>query len=68
MLHRAGGFGCTGVEIMKRLLSVFVATAALLAGKVRVPAGARVVAIVSGGNVDLSRFPRGERAADRIAR
>ena len=32
MLHRAGGLGCTGVEIMKRLLTVFVATAALLAG------------------------------------
>lgn len=31
------------------------ATAALLAGKTRVPAGSRVVAIVSGGNVDLSR-------------
>ena len=34
------------------------ATAALLARKARVPAGARVVAIVSGGNVDLERFPR----------
>jgi threonine dehydratase len=34
------------------------ATAALLAGKVRVPAGAKVVALVSGGNVDLSRIPR----------
>jgi threonine dehydratase len=43
------------------------ATAALLARKVRARAGARVVAIVSGGNVDLARFPRGERAADRIA-
>lgn len=32
------------------------ATAALLAGKVRVPAGARVVTIASGGNVDLSRL------------
>lgn len=31
------------------------ATAALLAGRVRGPAGARVVAIVSGGNVDLER-------------
>jgi threonine dehydratase len=30
------------------------ATAALLSGRVRVPAGARVVALVSGGNVDLS--------------
>jgi threonine dehydratase len=36
------------------------ATAALLAGKVRVPAGAKVVAVVSGGNVDLSRIPRDE--------
>jgi len=34
------------------------ATAALLAGKVRVRPGARVVAVVSGGNVDLSRIPR----------
>lgn len=34
------------------------ATAALLAGKVRAPSGAAVVAIVSGGNVDLARFPR----------
>jgi threonine dehydratase len=33
------------------------ATAALLAGKVRPPRGARVVAIVSGGNVDLDRLP-----------
>jgi len=31
------------------------ATAALLAGKVRVPEGSRVVAVVSGGNVDLAR-------------
>jgi threonine dehydratase len=36
-----------------------VATAALLAGKVRVPAGSPVVAIVSGGNIDLDRIPRG---------
>ena len=36
-----------------------VATAALLAGKVRAPAGAVVVAIVSGGNIDLDRVPRG---------
>ena len=36
-----------------------VATAALLAGRVRVPPGAAVVAIVSGGNVDLDRIPRG---------
>jgi threonine dehydratase len=34
------------------------ATAALLAGKVRAPGGAPVVAIVSGGNVDLARIPR----------
>jgi threonine dehydratase len=38
------------------------ATAALLAGKVRAPAGAKVVAIVSGGNVDLARFPRPAQA------
>jgi threonine dehydratase len=35
------------------------ATAALLDGKVRVPAGARVVALLSGGNVDLSRVGSG---------
>jgi threonine dehydratase len=34
------------------------ATAALLAGKVKPPAGAKVVAVISGGNVDLSRVPR----------
>lgn len=34
------------------------ATAALLAGKVHAPAGSKVVALVSGGNVDLSRIPR----------
>ena len=34
------------------------ATAALLGGSLRVPSGARVVALVSGGNVDLSRIPR----------
>lgn len=34
------------------------ATAALLAGKVRVPSGAAVVSVVSGGNVDLARIPR----------
>jgi threonine dehydratase len=34
------------------------ATAALLAGKVPVRPGARIVAVVSGGNVDLSRIPR----------
>ncbi|MGQ0720449.1 MAG: threonine/serine dehydratase [Candidatus Eiseniibacteriota bacterium] len=32
------------------------AVAALLAGKIAVPAGARVVAILSGGNVDLDRL------------
>ncbi|HKQ57627.1 MAG TPA: threonine/serine dehydratase [Candidatus Eisenbacteria bacterium] len=32
------------------------ATAALLAGKVKAPAGARVVAIVSGGNIDAERL------------
>jgi threonine dehydratase len=36
-----------------------VATAALLAGKIHVPEGASVVAIVSGGNIDLDRIPRG---------
>lgn len=34
------------------------ATAALLEGGVRVPSGSRVAALVSGGNVDLSRIPR----------
>jgi threonine dehydratase len=34
------------------------AVAALLAGKARFSAGARVVAIVSGGNIDLARLPR----------
>jgi threonine dehydratase len=34
------------------------ATAALLAGRVRAPAGTVVLDIVSGGNVDLSRIPR----------
>jgi threonine dehydratase len=55
------------VEAMKLLMTrakLYVegagaaATAALLAEKVRVPAGAKVVAVVSGGNVDLSRIPR----------
>ncbi|HEV8231908.1 MAG TPA: threonine/serine dehydratase [Thermoanaerobaculia bacterium] len=55
------------LEAMKLLMTrakLFVegagaaATAALLAGKVRVPAGAKVVAVISGGNVDLSRIPR----------
>jgi threonine dehydratase len=32
------------------------ATAALLAGRVAVPRGARVVALVSGGNVDLEKL------------
>jgi threonine dehydratase len=32
------------------------ATAALLAGRVKLPRGARVAAIVSGGNVDPDRF------------
>jgi threonine dehydratase len=47
------------------------ATAALIAGKVRLIAGASVVAIVSGGNVDLERFPwsaASAEPADRIAR
>jgi threonine dehydratase len=44
------------------------ATAALLHGKTRAPSGATVVAIVSGGNVDLARFPRPAEPADRIAR
>jgi threonine dehydratase len=34
-------------------------TAALLEGRVRVPPGTRVVALVSGGNVDLSRIGSG---------
>ena len=34
------------------------AVAALLAGKARFKAGARVMAIVSGGNIDLARLPR----------
>jgi threonine dehydratase len=32
------------------------ATAALLSGRLALPAGARVVSIVSGGNVDLARL------------
>jgi threonine dehydratase len=53
------------VEAMKLLMtraklyvegSGAAATAALLSGSVRLPAGSRVVAIVSGGNVDLSRI------------
>jgi threonine dehydratase len=35
------------------------ATAALLDGRVRVPIGAKVVALISGGNVDLSRLGSG---------
>jgi threonine dehydratase len=59
------------VEAMKLLMTrakLYVegagaaATAALLAGKVRVTAGAKVVALISGGNVDLSRVPRDESA------
>ena len=55
------------IEAMKLLLTrakLYVegagaaATAALLAGKAKVAAGARVVAVVSGGNVDLDRIPR----------
>jgi threonine dehydratase len=55
------------VEAMKLLMTrakLYVegagaaATAALLDGKVRVPPGATVVALVSGGNVDLARIPR----------
>jgi threonine dehydratase len=34
------------------------ATAALVSGKIQVRPGARVVAIVSGGNLDLPRVPR----------
>ena len=52
------------VEAMKLLMTrakLYVegggaaATAALLDGKVRVPPGSKVVALVSGGNVDLER-------------
>lgn len=55
------------VEAMKLLMTrakLYVegagaaATAALLAGKVRVKPGQKVVALISGGNVDLSRIPR----------
>ena len=38
------------------------ATAALLDGRVRVPASGPVVAIVSGANIDLSRLPRMEES------
>ena len=34
------------------------ATAAIISGKVRLAPGARVVAVISGGNVDLARLPR----------
>ena len=53
------------LEAMKLLLtraklyiegSGAAATAALLAGKVRLAPGARVAAIVSGGNVDLDKI------------
>ncbi|MEO8349652.1 MAG: pyridoxal-phosphate dependent enzyme, partial [Acidobacteriota bacterium] len=53
------------VEAMKLLMTrakLYVegagaaATAALLDGKVRVPAGAKVVALISGGNVDLGTW------------
>jgi threonine dehydratase len=55
------------VEAMKLLMTrakLYVegagaaATAALTAGKVRVKPGEKVVALISGGNVDLSRIPR----------
>jgi threonine dehydratase len=36
------------------------ATAALLAGKVAIERGSSVVAVVSGGNMDLARVPREE--------
>ena len=39
------------------------ATAALLDGKVKLAPGARTVAIVSGGNVDLDRIARAVLAA-----
>ena len=44
------------------------ATAALLSGKALFPEGASVVAVVSGGNVDLERFPWSAGPPDRIAR
>ena len=56
------------VEAMKLLMTrakLYVegagaaATAALLDGRIRVPAGAKVVALISGGNVDLSRVGSG---------
>jgi threonine dehydratase len=51
-----------GMELLLTRAKLYVegsgaaATAALLAGKVRLPAGARTVAIVSGGNVDPARL------------
>ncbi|HTD51519.1 MAG TPA: threonine ammonia-lyase, partial [Thermoanaerobaculia bacterium] len=60
------------VEAMKLLMTrakLFVegagaaATAALLDGGVKLDSGARVVAIVSGGNVDLERVARTVLAA-----
>jgi len=56
------------VEAMKLLMTrakLYVegagaaATAALLDGRIRVPSGAKVAALVSGGNVDLSRLGSG---------
>lgn len=55
------------VEAMKLLMTrakLYVegagaaATAALLAGKTGIESGSKVVALISGGNVDLSRIPR----------
>ena len=43
------------MKMTTRLL--MTTTAALLAGKAKFPAGTPVLAIVSGGNVDLARFP-----------
>ena len=62
------------VEAMRLLLtraklyvegSGAAAVGALLAGKVRFPPGARVVAIVSGGNIDLARLQCLSRPASR---
>jgi threonine dehydratase len=43
------------------------ATAALIAGRVSLPRGARVAAIVSGGNIDPARFAAALDAASRAA-
>jgi threonine dehydratase len=60
------------LEAMKLLMTrakLFVegsgaaATAALLEGRVRLAAGTRAVALVSGGNVDLERVARAVLAA-----